>query len=87
MFNSKEGLGFYIARKVSFLLVFLAMIVSLGIFTLKGFGKDEDLEKTQDKRVLSEKIDEILKNQKDIIERLEDIKSELNIIKIRASRK
>ncbi|MBU1062077.1 MAG: hypothetical protein KJ957_06955 [Candidatus Omnitrophica bacterium] len=75
------------ARKVLLVSVILAMIVSLGFFTLKGFGKEQESEKTQNTRVVSEKIDEILKNQQAIIERLEDIKSELNIIKIRASRK
>jgi len=75
------------ARRVFLILVFLTMMVSLGFFTLKGFGKDGESAKTKDTRAISEKIDEILKNQKDIIERLEDISRELNIIKIRASRK
>jgi len=38
-------------------------------------------------RKVSEVIRGNLKNQQDIIERLEDIRKELNIIKIRASRR
>ena len=36
--------------------------------------------------VLSQKIDEILKNQKEILKRLEDMKEQLYVIKIRATR-
>ena len=75
------------ARKAWLLSLLIAMVISLGVFTLKGFGKDENLEKKRDLIFISEKIDKILKNQQDIIARLEDIRKELDIIRIRASRR
>lgn len=73
-------------RKATWLSLFIAIIVSLGFFSLKGFGREQKLEKNNNLAVISEKIEEILKNQQDIIARLEDIRSQQDIIRIRASR-
>lgn len=74
------------ARKTLVFSIFLALVVSLGVFSLKGFTKEPKSKKTGNFNTLSEKIDTVLKNQQDIIEQLEGIKTELGIIKIRASR-
>lgn len=74
------------AKKGYLLSLLAVIIVSLGIFALKGYGK-EDRTESKDSRIISEKIEEILKNQKDIVERLKDIRAELDIIKIRASQR
>lgn len=73
------------AKKVGLLSLLLVVLTSLGIFTLKGFGKDQRLDNKGDINVISEKIDEILKNQQDIIARLQDIREQQDIIRIRAS--
>ncbi|MBU4311728.1 MAG: hypothetical protein KJ706_03305 [Candidatus Omnitrophica bacterium] len=73
------------ARRAWFLSLFLAIIMSLGVLSIKGFTKEQKSSKTDD--VVSEKIDEVLKNQQDIIARLEDIRAQQDIIRIRASRK
>ena len=76
------------ARKVWLLSLAIALVVSLGVGALKGFGKDTGLGKDgREIEELSEKIEESLKNQQDIIARLEDIRNELDIIRIRASRR
>ncbi len=75
------------ARKGFWLSLLVAMMISLGLFTLRGFGKDQRLENTQDLAAVSEKIEEVLKNQQDIIERLGDIRSQQDIIRVRASRR
>ncbi|MFC1623744.1 hypothetical protein ACFL28_00285 [Candidatus Omnitrophota bacterium] len=75
------------ARKIWRLSLLIVMVISLGVFALKGFGKEKKLEEKNDSSAISEKIDEILKNQQDIIAQLEDIKKELDIIRIRASRR
>jgi len=90
-----EGAGFaiirlekkrcYMAKKVWFLSLFLAIIMSLGVLSIKGFSREQKSSKTDD--VVSEKIDEVLKNQQDIIARLEDIRTQQDIIRVRASRK
>ncbi|NQT74889.1 MAG: hypothetical protein HQ566_00025 [Candidatus Omnitrophica bacterium] len=74
-------------RKGFWLSLLVAIMISLGLFTLRGFGKDQRLENTQDLAAVSEKIEEVLKNQQDIIERLGDIRSQQDIIRVRASRK
>jgi len=75
------------ARKAFRLSLFLAMIISLGFFTLKGFGKEQGFEKRHDLTAISGKIEKILKNQQDIITRLGDIRKQLDIIRVRASRR
>jgi len=74
------------ARKTLVVSIFLALVIFLGVFTLKGFTKETKSVGSNDISVLSEKIDTVLKNQQEIIEQLEGIKTELDIIKIRASR-
>ncbi|MFH1478907.1 MAG: hypothetical protein ABIG92_03930 [Candidatus Omnitrophota bacterium] len=72
-------------KRVPFLLI-LAALISLGIFSVKGFGKEEKPKAQDSNLVISEKINEILKNQQDIVKRLEDIREQLDIIRVRASR-
>ena len=66
-------------------LFLIAMIVSLGTLSLKSFGKEQKSDKEADINIVSEKINEVLNNQQDIIARLKDIRKELDIIRIRAS--
>lgn len=73
------------ARKAWWLSLFLAIIMSLGVLSIKGFGREQRSGKIDG--VISEKIDEVLKNQQDIIERLEDIRTQQDIIRIRASQR
>ena len=75
------------ARRAWLLSLFLAIIISLGVFTLKGFGREQkSSSNAKDIKELSEKIDEVLKNQQDIIARLEDVRAQQDIIRVRASR-
>jgi len=71
----------------AFWLLFIVMVVSLGFFSLKGFGKEQKVRNNSDLRIVSEKIEEILKNQQDIITHLKDIREQQDIIRIRASRR
>jgi hypothetical protein len=75
------------ARKALRLLLFLVVIISLGFFTLKGFGREQGFEKRQDLTAISGKIEKILRNQQDIITRLGDVREQLDIIRVRASRR
>lgn len=75
------------AKRAWFLPLLAVTLISLGVFTLKGFGKEQRLDNKGDIDVISEKLDEILKNQQDIIGRLEDIREQQDIIRVRASRK
>ena len=61
------------------LAVFLTILVTLLTFT-KSTVRAED---TADVTALSAKVDEVLSNQKMILQGLASIKEELNIIKIR----
>ncbi|MFA4991997.1 MAG: hypothetical protein WC569_05410 [Candidatus Omnitrophota bacterium] len=74
-------------KRTLFLMILAAMIVSLGAFTLKGFGGQERTDSTAGVRILSEKIDQVLKNQQDIIERLKDIRIQQDVIRVRASQR
>ena len=74
-------------RKVGLLSFLIVMIISLGVFTLKSFGKDEKIRNIGNLNAISEKIEEVLKNQKNIIARLEDIRAQQDIIRVRASRR
>lgn len=75
-------------KKALILAGFIVLVISLGIFSLKGFTKDQKSVKEQDDlSVVSEKVDEVLKNQQDIIARLKDIREQQDIIRVRASRR
>ena len=74
------------ARKVWLLSLVTLIALSLGLVTIKGFCKDKKSLKNGDTREVSEKIDEVLKKQQDIIARLEDIRAQQDIIRVRASR-
>jgi len=74
-------------RKIWILSLLAAILVSLGIFTFNSFGKEDSTGQKSDVMKFSEKIDRILKNQEDIIVRLTNIKQELDVIRIRASRR
>jgi len=74
-------------RKAWILSLLGAIIVSLGIFTFNTFGKDYNPDQNSDVTRLAEKIDRVLKNQEDIIARLTDIRQELDVIRVRASRR
>jgi hypothetical protein len=74
--------------KIGFLAFVIALFVALGVFVLAGFSSGEGISKNPtDFKALSEKIDKVLKNQEDIIERLKDIRAQEDIIRIRASHK
>ena len=73
------------ARRAWLLSLLVISILSLGFFTLKGFGKDQN-KGEGNLSDISEKIEEVLRNQKDIIVRLEDIRHQQDIIRVRASR-
>ena len=74
-------------RKTWFLSLVAAVILSLGIFTFNLFGKDNSSESNDGVKQLSEKIEKVLKNQDDIIAKLADIHQELDVIRVRASRR
>ena len=74
-------------RKIWTLSLLAAILVSLGIFTFNTFGKEDSTGQKNDVTKLAEKIDRVLKNQEDIIARLTDIRQELDVIRIRASRR
>lgn len=74
--------------KIGFLSLVAAIFVALGVFVLAGFGNGEEPTKNSaDLKTLSQKIDKVLKNQEDIIERLKNIRAQQDIIRIRASHK
>lgn len=74
------------AKRVWVLSLLVAIAISLGIFTLKGFTGEQAGDENRLK-LISEKIDKVLKNQEDIIKRLEDIRQQEDVIRIRASRR
>lgn len=75
------------AKKAWFLLLLTVMLISLGMFTLKGFSKEQTTGNKGEIGIISEKINEVLKNQQDIITRLQDIREQQDVIRIRASRR
>gem|GEM_PF-1738963 len=77
----------YMVKKVGFLSLLVVALISLSVFTLKGFGKEQRLDNKGEIDVISEKVDEVLKNQQDIIKRLEDIREQQDVIRVRASRR
>ena len=74
-------------RRVLIASVLTVILISLGFFTLKGFGRETNSSKDKDLARVSEKVDEVLKNQQDIIVRLEDIRAQQDVIRIRASQR
>jgi len=72
-------------RKIWILSLLAAIIVSLSVFTMNIFGKEDIQGQKSDVTKLAEKIDKVLKNQEDIVARLADIRQELDIIRVRAS--
>lgn len=74
-------------KKVWILSLLTVTLISLSVFTLKSFSKEQRSDNNGNIGVVSEKIDEILRNQKDIITRLQDIRDQQDIIRVRASRK
>lgn len=73
-------------KRVWFLSLVIALSVSLIVFAIKCFSK-EDVKAEPSVKIIAEKIDRVLQNQEDIIKRLVDISQELDIIRIRASRR
>ena len=74
-------------RKTLRVSLLTVMLISLGFFTLKGFSRETSTSKDKDMAQVSEKVDEVLKNQQDIIARLEDIRAQQDVIRVRASRR
>ncbi|MDP2911456.1 MAG: hypothetical protein Q8N76_03890 [Candidatus Omnitrophota bacterium] len=74
-------------RKTWFLSLVAAIILSLGVFTFNLFGKDNSSGSNDGVQQLSEKIDKVLRNQENIITKLADIRQELDVIRVRASRR
>ncbi len=74
-------------RKVWILSLLGAILVSLSMFSFNIFGRENSQYPKNEMAKLSEKIDSVLKNQEDIIARLTDIRQELDVIRVRASRK
>ena len=72
-------------RKIWILSLLVAIVVSLSVFTINIFGKEDIQGQKSDVTKLAEKIDRVLKNQEDIVARLTDIRQELDIIRVRAS--
>jgi len=72
-------------RKIWILSLLVAIVVSLSVFTINIFGKEDIQGQKSDVTKLAEKIDRVLKNQEDIVARLADIRQELDIIRVRAS--
>ena len=75
------------ARKAWLLSLVVVIVISLGVFALRGLAKEQGISKPVDLSAISEKIDELLRTQQDIIARLEDIRTQQDIIRVRASRK
>ena len=72
-------------KKIWILSLLAAIIVSLSVFTINIFGKEDIQGQKSDVTKLAEKIDRVLKNQEDIVARLTDIRQELDVIRVRAS--
>jgi len=72
-------------RKVWILSLLAAILVSLSVFTINIFGKEDSQGQKSDVTKLAEKIDRVLKNQEDMIAQLADIRQQLDIIRVRAS--
>ncbi|MDP2921991.1 MAG: hypothetical protein Q8O12_06490 [Candidatus Omnitrophota bacterium] len=74
-------------RKAWILSLLAAILVSLSCFAFNTFGREDNPDSKSAITQLSEKIDKILKNQDDIIAKLADIRQELDVIRVRASRR
>ena len=69
--------------KIIFVLVAIALIFALGMPT--GFSREKE-KATLDSTAIIAKLDEVLANQVEIFVEFDEIKQELRIIKVRASR-
>ena len=72
-------------RKIWILSLVAAILVSLSVFTINIFGREDNQGQKSDVTKLAEKIDRVLKNQEDMIAQLTDIRQELDVIRVRAS--
>jgi len=72
-------------KKIWILSLLAAIVVSLSVFTINIFGKEDIQGQKCDVTKLAEKIDRVLKNQEDIVAKLTDIRQELDVIRVRAS--
>jgi len=72
-------------KKIWILSLLAAIVVSLSVFTINIFGKEDIQGQKSDVTKLAEKIDRVLKNQEDIVAKLTDIRQELDVIRVRAS--
>lgn len=70
-------------KKVILVLVAIALIFALGMPT--GFSREKE-KATLDSTAIIAKLDEVLANQVEILAEFDEIKQELRIIKVRASR-
>jgi len=70
-------------RKIVFVLVALALISALG--TQVVLSKEKQAPALDTSKIVR-KLDEVLANQAEILKKFEEIKQELAIIKVRASR-
>ncbi len=69
--------------KIIFVLVAIALVFALGMPT--GFSREKE-KVTLDSTAIIAKLDEVLANQVEILAEFDEIKQELRIIKVRASR-
>lgn len=69
--------------KIIFVLVAIVLIFALGMPT--GFSREKE-KATLDSTAIIAKLDEVLANQVEILAEFDEIKQELRIIKVRASR-
>jgi uncharacterized membrane protein len=69
--------------KIIFVLVAIVLIFALGMST--GFSQEKE-KATLDSTAIIAKLDEVLANQVEILAEFDEIKQELRIIKVRASR-
>ncbi len=69
-----------------FVLIATVLIFALGIQA--GFSKDNEKGKAEsDTSEIAQRLDEVLANQAEILKQFDEIKQELAIIKVRASRR
>ncbi|MCQ9208644.1 MAG: hypothetical protein NG712_04620 [Omnitrophica bacterium] len=69
-------------KKTVLILAATLLILALGMQT--GFSQEQEIE--LDARKIMHKLDEVLANQAEILEQFEEIRQELAIIRVRASR-
>ncbi len=65
--------------------ILIGFIVFLMLFAMIGLTLKAQAEETVSKSDISKKLDEILKNQKDILDQIAVLKEEMRIIKVRVT--